>query len=176
MGIIYLITNTTSGKRYVGQTKGSLRGVTGRHLSLARGKQKLAVSWAIAKYGAHAFRFETLAQVTQLGLNPAERWFIRQLETLAPRGYNLTSGGDSSCVVSEQTREKLRAPRPGRRGFSHSAETRLKIRDSCLGKNTGPRNAEICGKISRSMRAKSKSEVHKANIRAGVRRYLESKV
>lgn len=50
---------------------------------------------AMAYYGLHHFKIEILEEVDDDLLNRFEIFYIEALETQAPNGFNLTSGGDS---------------------------------------------------------------------------------
>src|SRR5271157_4003002 len=94
-GIIYLVTNAVNGKQYVGQT---VRPLTRRwqcHLLSASDGSMGALHGAIRKYGAEAFRVKQIDLAETLEeLNKKEVYYIAQLKTLAPSGYNLTLGGE----------------------------------------------------------------------------------
>lgn len=105
-GFIYLVTNTVNGKQYVGQTTRSLKRRWQFHLRSVRGGSKYALHCAIRKYGAAAFKVEQIDSAETLEeLNEKEARYVLQLATLAPGGYNLTTGGDG-FKVSDETREK----------------------------------------------------------------------
>ena len=102
---IYLITNTLSGKKYVGQ-----RLYNGDPLTdttyMGSG---CAIKPAIKKYGKKKFKKEILEFniENQEDANFYEQFFIDQLKTLSPLGYNLNTGGRQNCIISKETREKI---------------------------------------------------------------------
>ena len=83
--IIYLITNSTNGKRYVGKTtkpldvrwRGHVAGSTSSGVPLAR---------AIRKYGTDAFTREVLEKCSKESLNEREVFWIESLDTYHGRG------------------------------------------------------------------------------------------
>ena len=94
---IYLITGPT-GKRYVGQAKcvtkqGLEHGTVGRFRQHCSGNKKFYINQAIQKHGAENFKVETLATVDRVKADAAERFAIVAYNSLAPAGYNLTTGG-----------------------------------------------------------------------------------
>lgn len=100
-GRIYLVTNTANGKRYVGQTIGSIEDRWRVHCG-AYSRCK-ALSAAITKHGAHEFTVEEVVSAdTPRELNALERLFVQTLGTMAPAGYNLKDGGGSKGKWSEQ--------------------------------------------------------------------------
>jgi len=109
-GIIYLITNTDNGKRYIGQTTQIViykRYWT--HLQKARQKVNHPLYDAINKYGEGAFKYETIASCdNKQSLDAAEEHFIELYKTRWPNGYNLKSGG--ACGLhSDESKRKISA-------------------------------------------------------------------
>lgn len=108
---IYLVTNTISGKQYVGQT------IT-KYSKLGHGH---AVRDAYKKYGRKNFTYDTIVSgiTCDKFLDYAEKFWIKTLDTMVPNGYNLESGGRWGKIVyhkpnlgkkaSLETREKMSA-------------------------------------------------------------------
>lgn len=96
--IVYCITNKYNRKCYVGWTKHSAQKRWQSHQRDARrNRSKWAFARAIRKYGAVAFSVKTLQRCSTLReVKRAEIYWIATLKSLAPRGYNLTAGGDGS--------------------------------------------------------------------------------
>lgn len=132
-GIIYLVTCLINGKKYVGQTKNSIRTrwVKG-HLSDARqGKQHLLAK-AIRKYGSSNFRIEEIdVAPDQETLDVKEKGWIASLGTMAPSGYNLREGGAAGGRASNETREKIRLSKIG---VLRPDEVKQKISDTLKAK------------------------------------------
>ncbi len=93
--MIYIITHHTSGTQYVGQTVNTIAKRWDRHCAAARKLKNCPyLSNAIIKYGRQAFDMEIVDWATsQAELNAKEIYWIAQLNTLAPNGYNLDAGG-----------------------------------------------------------------------------------
>jgi group I intron endonuclease len=91
-GIIYMYTSL-SGKRYVGQTWNEQKR-RWEHRSIS-GK-KSVFHEAIKKYGKDSFVYDILHSniETQEELNRLESETIARFNTIAPHGYNLTTGGE----------------------------------------------------------------------------------
>jgi group I intron endonuclease len=115
MGDVYLL-ESPSGKKYVGQAVERLPG--GRpwghirrwkaHISEARRNLTTSINLnrAIMKYGADNFKVSLLYKCSsQDEMNEKECFYIKELNTLSPNGYNLTTGGRywKDC---EETRQK----------------------------------------------------------------------
>ena len=86
------------------------------------------------KHGVDAFSFVILEECPKELLNERETWWIAELGTLAPGGYNLTGGGGAATVVSAETRAKTSA---SLKGTTRSPETLAKMSASMKGKNKG---------------------------------------
>ena len=182
MGYVYKITNTVNNKAYIGISihepeKRRIR----QHLSGSKEGNRL-IARAIKKYGKDAFTYEILeANVFDEFLPDLEVAYIANFNTVAPHGYNLTSGGEHA-IPSEETRRKMSESLKGRtlseehrrkisdagknrsaethRKISEanknpSAETRRKISDALKGK---PRSAETRRKLSEANKGKKHSE------------------
>jgi group I intron endonuclease len=126
--IIYKITNTVNNKVYIGQTKHSLSKRKHQH----KYNKSTAIGAAIRKYGQDNFIFEVLEQCfSHDHMNEREIFWIKEYDCLAPKGYNLVSGGFSREEMSEETREKYKKINLGRK---RTEETRNRIRIAKLGK------------------------------------------
>jgi hypothetical protein len=95
-GAIYLVTNLTNGKKYVGQTKLQVMQRWAKHLGEAKRGKGSVLHSAIRKYGAASFRVEQLRLVygAREDLLRAEVEEIAAQDSCSPKGYNLTRGGD----------------------------------------------------------------------------------
>lgn len=127
--VIYSITNTVNGKKYVGQTRQGLarRKAEHRHrFNLGERDHKLYL--AMRKHGVENFMYEVLCLCeSHEELDEKERFYIARFNSFN-RGYNMTCGGDS---ISEETRQKISAKHKGRKVFWYDKvqETRRKNRE-----------------------------------------------
>lgn len=106
MGFIYKITSPSK-KMYVGQTKKKVPQERWKEHCKPSSKKCVALKRAIDKYGAENMTFEEVEECADELLNDREQHWIRELDTLAPKGYNLRSGGGVGETVSEETKEKI---------------------------------------------------------------------
>jgi hypothetical protein len=116
-GEIYMITNKTNGKKYIGQTVSYLS--SGRKYGTSQRWNKhcsdakcfvddcKAFCNAIRKYGKDNFTVEILLKCNNNYLNEYEIKFIKNLNTISTNGYNLESGGCSQKVLHNSTKLKL---------------------------------------------------------------------
>ena len=148
--LVYAITNSVDGRRYIGMTKCALGARWSQHKKSAKAGVKTYLYAAMRKHGFAAFRVEMLAQVMpgfdRGVLADLERALIAQEGTLVPNGYNMTPGGDGlpsgeanpnfGRKASEQRCAKIKAGwtderrakavESARKNF-HNAETREKV-------------------------------------------------
>lgn len=110
--IIYAITNSVNGKRYIGQSRQGLARRKGEHMHRFNlGERDHKLYQAMRKHGIENFTFEILCNALRAEyLDDLEMLFIERFNTFR-NGYNMTCGGDS---VSDQTRAKLSARLKGR--------------------------------------------------------------
>ena len=103
--IIYKITNTITGKAYIGQTVETLEKRWQRHCKSASQYSNHFMR-AIKKYGTDCWRFEILEEVNDVELlNEREVYWIAYFETFK-NGYNSTTGGRQSSIVTEEVKNK----------------------------------------------------------------------
>lgn len=121
----YVITNLVSGKRYIGITRRALHRRWSDHKVSARKGAKTALAGAIRKYGEGSFSIQQIASASSIdNLQALEIELIRQEKTLAPRGYNLTAGGEG---VKGLPADVLRRIADANRGRQHTPEARALI-------------------------------------------------
>lgn len=90
LGSIYVITDNTNGKQYVGQTSRDVDTRFLEHCTEKRGHSKLHE--AIQEKGWKNFSVKTIEEVPLDKLDERERFWIKELNTQKD-GYNITAGG-----------------------------------------------------------------------------------
>lgn len=141
-GRIYLITNQVNGKQYVGQTTVSLARRWVGHQASARSSRNpcRALGCAIQKYGPENFTVvEVDTAASKEDLDARELHWVSVYNTIAPHGYNLTSGGGGAGRPSEETIEKRRQ---AMMGHPTTQATRDKIRRAQVGRKLTPEHRE----------------------------------
>jgi len=104
---IYLLTSP-SGKCYVGQTRHGVATRWKEHIKNARSGKQTVLAKAIRKYGPEAFTVKVLEICDSSESNLRETFFIEQLTTFFPNGYNLIMFGQvCKKVVTEETRKNM---------------------------------------------------------------------
>lgn len=127
--LIYKITNTINGRVYIGQTIGSLAKRWNEHSTSTKNSPMYN---AFRNYGRENFKIEPLCSaLSPESLNYLEQYFIDHYKSMSPLGYNLTSGGDSAYIRSDESREKQRIAMLGR---IQSDATKAKISESLKGR------------------------------------------
>ena len=155
---IYSITHIATGKQYVGQSVNVFE--RWKQHSTPR-KNASGIKGAIMKWGIDAFEFKVLEECNKEDLNDRESFWIETLRTLAPDGYNLTSGGDSPKTVSDETRKKLSEASRKQKGCTRSEETRRKMSEAKKGTT---HSEESKRKMSEAKRGKTHSEESKRKM------------
>ena len=108
--IVYLYTNLINGKGYVGITSISLAHRMGQHPT-----GKTYFSNALRKYGKDAFNVEIIDYAaTKEELSEKERYWIAKLGTMAPAGYNLTTGGEGMYQLTAESCRKISMSKIGK--------------------------------------------------------------
>ena len=113
--IIYLITNTLNGKKYVGQTVQPLQKRMRAHRWISSSTQKnMPIAHAIQKHGWSNFEVEVLCNCnSQEELNEKEVFYSRLHNTMSPDGYNLRVGNGPG-TMAESTKAKISASNTGK--------------------------------------------------------------
>jgi len=180
MGVIYVRPNLINGKKYVGQTT-DLKKRQKDWKRLTQEYAGAAINAARAKYGVDAFGFEVLKECNDNELDYWEMYYIKELNTKVPYGYNMTDGGEGvkGCNVSEETKKKLSENNKGENnpfyGRHHSEETKeflkminvgkkwteeqkKKMSETRKGRKMPPRSEEWKMKQRESQKGKKRSE------------------
>ncbi len=123
MGYIYKIVNRINQMTYIGQTiKERATDRYSQHRYLARHpeqeKGNSYIHSAMRDYGLDNFSFEIIEQVNNNLLNEREKYWIKQYDCIAPKGYNLTEGGARKIGFSHsQTIEEKEKRRKSNKKF-----------------------------------------------------------
>lgn len=181
-GVIYLVTNKTDGKVYVGQTVNFKKRL--RQYKYLRCKGQTKLYNALSCHGFENFLFEILDEaIDKTQLDFLEIFYIEKFESLSPlKGYNLLSGG-SNGIPCEETRKKMSISRTGKKvgkfskqaisnmslcqiGHEVTEETRRKISEKCKGL---VRSLETREKISNSKKGQTLTAEHKRKIAESIK-------
>jgi group I intron endonuclease len=155
---IYIVENSINDKLYVGQTV-NLYKRQWDHFS-GNGTSSTVLSNAIRKYGAKSFEFVLLESCNSVDeANNREIYWIENLNTLAPSGYNLKTGGGNGFPCAE-SRLRMSQSHMGQ-SRKLSEEHKRKIGLPKIGK---PRSVETRKKISKALTGISLSEERKRNM------------
>ncbi len=128
MGTIYILRNKTSGKCYVGQTIVPLKRRFKNHKTSSS-----AIGSAIRKYGFDSFEIIEFTGIPEHLLDDLETGMIIKVDSVAPSGYNIMSGGQKTRhapPVSDETRRKMSNAKKGKRLTPEAIE---KIRKAKMG-------------------------------------------
>ena len=157
IGYIYLITDTTNGKQYVGQhhyDKPELdKSYHGSGMIISK----------IYKKRSDTLKEEYLKTCySQKEMDEWEKYFIFSNNTLYPNGYNLEKGGRSG-IPSEETKRKISESLKGkispRKGVNLSEETKIKLSEAHKGKAVWNKGMKMSDEYRKKL-----SETHKGQI------------
>ena len=178
IGYIYLTTNLVNGKRYVGQ-----------HLATEFDtKYKGSGTYiknALNKYGWDNFSCEIICWcATQIQLNEAEDNYIKLLDTMYPKGYNLKGGGangkhseearknnSKSCKKHWECKENREKMSEIKKRFWENIESRDKQREISLNRWE---NIETRKKASIAQKKRFENEEERIKCGKGKKRGTET--
>lgn len=173
MGEIYMAVNIINSKKYIGQTvcklsNGKKWGASkrwSRHLQCATKNtpECRALENAIRKYGDDNFVLIILEECTIDKLNYWEDYYIKEYNTISPKGYNLMTGGGNGRLHHIETKHKMSITRTGKK---HSDVTKEKMKNSRLGTTLSLDTRIKIGKSSkyRNMSDKNRKKITEALI------------
>lgn len=177
-----MILNSVNKKMYIGQTVQDLdrRWALHKHQSMHRNRPLYR---SMRKYGVNKFTIHILEcpplSCSQEHLNERERYWIKKLNTLAPHGYNLTTGGDGKFYLAEETKIRISQSKLGK---PRSDATKEACRLGSLG-NTNKRGKKVSDegrqRISEAGKGRKASEYTKNRMRdahSGANAYNSRKV
>jgi group I intron endonuclease len=175
-GIIYKARNKITRKLYVGQTTLTLeKRIQGHVGRVMRGSTSYFHN-SLRKYGLQSFVFSVLDEASsQKVLDEKECYWIKHFRTLAPRGYNLRSGGEHVWFSPEGLKKVGEAARRANTGRVPTKEQREKQSKAMKGRPKPPfteehlRNLSISHKgqkVSKERRMIA-SRVHTGRIKSG---------
>lgn len=157
---IYCYTNKINNKKYIGQTKTSLKERAGRK---GNGYEGCVLFWrAINKYGWESFESQIIKE--HLTLEESNYWeeiYIKKYNSAnSDYGYNIRIGGNNS-LVSEETKKKLSKFHKGKQkgkdnpmyGKHHSLEARKSISEK--------HKAELNANYGKKMTEEQKEKISK---------------
>lgn len=127
---VYIIRNTVNAKEYVGLSANVHRRLVDHLRKPVEGRYLYR---AIARHGMATFQVCLFVVAQEAKLPALEIATIAERRSFAPKGYNLTVGGEgrTGAVCRPETREKLRQANLGKRV---SEETRLRMSAANLGR------------------------------------------
>lgn len=169
-GVIYLVTNSVTGKVYVGQTIMSIKDRWKGHCNAGSGSRL----WlSIQKYGRDSFTISEISSAnSKQELDDLERRFIKEYRSTDKSiGYNFERGGSGvpkSRDAARRAAEKLR----GRKIPPESVE---KMATTKRGRPRTEKEKEVLVKMSESNRGRKHSEQSrmKMSIACTGRKYAE---
>ena len=109
--IIYKVLNIKTGFLYIGQTLRDLKIRKAEHHRSAANILKTNPTifhLALRQFGTASFEWTILEICNSLEhLNEREKFYIKELNTVHPLGYNQTTGGHMDETMSEEVRDRI---------------------------------------------------------------------
>lgn len=134
---IYKITNLINGKLYIGQTTRSIEERFKQHLKPSN--RCTILKEAIKKYGRENFKIELIEICKKEDLDIKEIFWIKELNTISPNGYNIVGGGNKGPIMTGNKNWMF-----GKKGLFHpqfgkkrSEEFKKNMSEKSSGKNNG---------------------------------------
>lgn len=128
---IYKITNLINNKSYIGQHKVPKNGES-FYRYMGKG---IAIREAIKKYGKENFSKEIIEYIDDdekhLKVSEREIYWIKELNTMSPNGYNISPGGEGGCTKESAAKGVKTKRKNGY--FHHSKETKEKMSKAKMG-------------------------------------------
>lgn len=150
---VYKLTNSVTGKSYIGQTTQNIVERFQDHRARAKGaeKNRSAIHHAIARYGWETFHKSVIEICqSQEELDSAEQHWIKFFNTIAPNGYNIAAGGSGGGAMTAEIKEKIAK---AKRGKPRDAKTLAALAAARLGKfGESAANVKLSWEIVRSIR------------------------
>ena len=146
-GYIYKIVNKVNGKSYVGQTIYDIK-TRFRNHKHASHTQNTYLYKAMRKYGFDNFTIEEIDVASNLEeLNNKEIYWIKELNTKVPNGYNIVDGGG------------------GVKGYHHTKKTKLICKQKSIGNHNavGKHNLTDEGRLNMILAHKGKPSTFKGH-------------
>jgi group I intron endonuclease len=107
-GVIYKITCLINNKVYVGQSKNPKERWRQHKINSKNNSIKTAISNAILKYSIENFVFEIIdSSKSAKELNLLEEKYIKELNSLCPKGYNIIEYNNGIKIISEDAKNKI---------------------------------------------------------------------
>ncbi len=107
-GTVYCFTNEVNGHKYIGITKNKLKTRLDNHYGLIASGAPLLVK-ALKKYGKEKIKANIIDTASTLEeLHDKEIYWIKKLNTKAPKGYNILPGGLNNEAAVEANKEPVK--------------------------------------------------------------------
>lgn len=117
---VYLWTNKVTDKSYVGYTSKDFMKRWEQHIKNSNNGKDTYFYRSIRKYGADSFHGVILFETSDIKLaKEKEKFFIEELKTLNPFGYNSTFGGTGGDTFTFSTEEQKKIRQERSKRVSH---------------------------------------------------------
>lgn len=157
---IYKIENKINNKIYVGMTgEKDINTRLIKHIKRSRYNENRPLYTAFKKYGIENFEISEIEKCNTIEeMWEREKYWIKELNSLLPNGYNISTGGEGGDTYTnnpnrEEIIKKISQKLSGENNYffgkHHSDETKKKISDSHKGLLVGDKNGMFGKKHSK---------------------------
>ena len=175
MGCLYKLTSP-SGKSYIGISSKGLEARWAKHVEHALGKRTAGALYAaLRKYGTDSFSREVIGCSDDWDtLRQMEIDAIRDHGTLAPRGYNITQGGEGTRDrLSDQARANISAAQRKRYARPEERERLLRVGEAArkrMSEDAAAKRAQLKAERQRYLTSPEFKARHSASVREAMAR------
>lgn len=160
--LIYKITNKINGKIYVGQTSLSIEKRFDKHIKCAESKVNRHLYDSMNHYGYDNFIIEMIEDnILKENIDERERFWISELHSRSPKGYNMTEGGGGGYTLGswdEDSRKELyKSQALSRTGSKRTEQQKQRMSESSKLRYQNKTKEEkeiIAAKISQTLKEK----------------------
>ena len=153
--MVYCLTCLITGKKYVGITKDFHQRWSYHQIADS------VIGHALRKYGKQNFRISVLySRIPKSTAEALEKRLISKMNTIAPNGYNVASGGDGGDTITALTESKKRE-RANKISKNHARYWKGKTRSDDTKRKISENNAR-CWK-GKSLPDETKKKISESN-------------
>jgi group I intron endonuclease len=169
---VYMHTNMTNGKKYIGITRQELN----KRWKSGNGYNGTYFANAIQKYGWDRFKHEAMLQ--NLTKEEAEMFEVEMIKyyktTDRSFGYNIANGGNGIGVHTEETKLKIGKANTGKKRskeFVENQKNRMKLNNPNIGRK---HTNDARKKIGKAHKGRRHSDEHNKNLGAAHKKPVQN--
>ena len=155
MGIVYLVTDMTDHRSYVGYAKSDLEAVKDKHIGYVKAESSTELHKAMREHGWKKFRWVVLFRDPDpVVLIRKAKYYIREYQTEKPNGVD----DPVSTIVAEPIVLERKRKTKGPRTYRHTEEAKRKISEAAKRRIVPPFSEEHRMELSKRAQERWKRE------------------